>query len=113
MRSSGMTANGTTSSTVRSACPVCLRRSWLLAAMSCCLEEYAGDRARLLELLALEDRELIEAIAGNRRGELRARYARFHPSKNPVAREAWRASAATTATTRARWRTTRRRGCCA
>jgi DNA processing protein len=55
--------------------------------MNRCLEEHAGDRARLLELLALEDRELIEAIAGDRRGELRARYARFHPSKNPVARD--------------------------
>jgi DNA processing protein len=91
-----MTANGTTASAVtssgmtasagRSACPVCLRRSWLLAALSHRLEEHAGDRARLLELLALEDRELIEAIAGDRRGQLRARYARFHPSKNPVAR---------------------------
>ena len=89
--SSAVSANGTTPSAVTangisSACPVCLRRSWLLAAMSRCLEDHAGDRARLLELLALEDRELIQAIGGNRRGELRARYARFHPSKNPVAR---------------------------
>jgi DNA processing protein len=67
------------------ACQSCLRRSWLLAAMNRCLEDQAGDRALLLELLALDDRKLIEAISGKRRGELRARYARFDPRKNPIA----------------------------
>ena len=59
------------------ACKNCLRRSWLLTAMSRCLEEHASDRAVLLELLALTDMELIDAIGDRRRGELRARYARF------------------------------------
>jgi DNA processing protein len=68
------------------ACSDCLRRSWLLAAMSRCLECQAGDRARLLELLALGDKHLIEAIAGKRRGELRARYARFTARDNPIAK---------------------------
>jgi len=75
-----MSANG-----VSSACRECLRRSWLLAALSRCLEDHAGDRARLLELLALTDKELIEAIAGDRLRMLRARHARFDPRKNPVA----------------------------
>ena len=61
------------------ACKDCLRRSWLLARMSRCLEYRAHDRGRLLELLALGDQELVQAIGGKRRGELRARYARFGP----------------------------------
>jgi DNA processing protein len=59
------------------ACKDCLRRSWLLAAMSRCLEYRAHDRGRLLELLSLDDQELVQAIGGKRREELRARYARF------------------------------------
>jgi DNA processing protein len=59
------------------ACRACLRRSWLLAVLSARLAYHARDRARLLALLALGDEELVQAIGGRRRGELRARYARF------------------------------------
>jgi DNA processing protein len=59
------------------ACRDCLRRSWLLAELSSRLEYRANDHGRLLELLALDDAQLVRAIAGRRRGELRARYARF------------------------------------
>ncbi|HTA33479.1 MAG TPA: DNA-processing protein DprA [Solirubrobacteraceae bacterium] len=41
--------------------------------MECC----ARDRARLLELLALPDEQLLEALAGRRKPELRARYETF------------------------------------
>jgi len=67
------------------ACKDCLRRSWLLKAMSRSLEYRASDRRRLLELLALGDDQLIRAIGGKRRGELRARYARFTPGEIPMA----------------------------
>jgi DNA processing protein len=59
------------------ACKRCLRRSWLLAELSGPLEYYARDRARLLELLALEDGELLAAAAGRRKSELHAGYRRF------------------------------------
>jgi DNA processing protein len=59
------------------ACDECLGHSWLLAALSANLAYQARDRGRLLELLALGDEELVQAIGGRRRAELRARYARF------------------------------------
>jgi DNA processing protein len=59
------------------ACRDCLRRSWLLALLSARLAYRARDRTRLLELLALGDMELVQAIGGRRRGELQARYAGF------------------------------------
>jgi DNA processing protein len=59
------------------ACQDCLRRSWLLGVLSTRLAYRACDRTRLLELLALGDIELVQAIGGRRRGELQARYARF------------------------------------
>jgi DNA processing protein len=59
------------------ACRDCLRRSWLLAVLSSLLEYRANDQGRLLELLALDDEQLIKALGGSRREELRARYARF------------------------------------
>ena len=49
------------------------------ALLSARLEYQARDRGRLLELLALGDEELVQAIGGKRRRELRARYARFTP----------------------------------
>jgi DNA processing protein len=61
------------------ACRDCLRRSWLLAELSGRLEYRANDHERLFDLLALDDARLVRAIAGRRRGELRARYARFEP----------------------------------
>ncbi|HEX5853356.1 MAG TPA: DNA-processing protein DprA [Solirubrobacteraceae bacterium] len=59
------------------ACAECLRRSWLLSTLSGPLDCCARDRDRLQTLLALEDAELIEAIGGRRRSELRARYDAF------------------------------------
>jgi DNA processing protein len=61
------------------ACEKCLRRSWLLAMLSARLGYQARDRGRLLELLALGDEDLVQAIGGSRRLELRERYARFTP----------------------------------
>ncbi|HTU79729.1 MAG TPA: DNA-processing protein DprA [Solirubrobacteraceae bacterium] len=60
-----------------SACPECARRSWLLAQLSGVLERCARDPARLLELLALEDGQLLAALAGRRADSLRASYAQF------------------------------------
>jgi len=59
------------------ACADCLRRSWLLAMLSARLSYHARDPGRLLALLALADEELIQAIGGRRRRELRERHARF------------------------------------
>jgi DNA processing protein len=59
------------------ACGECLRHSWLLAMLSGRLSYHARDRRRLLALLALGDEELIQAIGGRRRRELRARHAQF------------------------------------
>jgi DNA processing protein len=61
------------------ACVSCLRRSWLLAELSGTLDFLAPDRGRLIELLALEDEELLQAAAGRRRAQLKARYERFDP----------------------------------
>ncbi len=63
-----------------------MRRSWLLSELSGPLECCARDRARLIELLALADGELLEAVAGRRTAELRARYERF--PADAAAREA-------------------------
>ena len=50
-------------SSARMACERCLRRSWLLAALSGTLDFLAPDRGRLIETLALEDEELLQAAA--------------------------------------------------
>jgi DNA processing protein len=50
-----------------SACDGCMRRAWLLGRLGGHLESV---RRRLDELLALPDRELIEAIGGGRTGEV-------------------------------------------
>jgi DNA processing protein len=59
------------------ACATCVRRGWLLSTLSGVLDRCARDRARLLELLALGDEQLIAAVAGRRSRELRAAYERF------------------------------------
>jgi DNA processing protein len=59
------------------ACAHCIRRSWLLGELSAVLDCNSRDDGRLLGLLALEDEELIEALGGRRRAELRVRYAGF------------------------------------
>jgi DNA processing protein len=68
------------------ACTDCLRRSWLLASLSTALDYRCGQGERLLELLALEDEQLLKALAGSRSQALRERYARFagHECKGEV-----------------------------
>jgi DNA processing protein len=45
------------------------------------LEDRSKDRERLIELLALGDEELLRAVGGRRREELKARYAQFDPNE--------------------------------
>jgi DNA processing protein len=59
------------------ACARCIRRSWLLGELSAVLDCNSRADGRLFGLLALEDEELIEALGGRRRTELRRRYAGF------------------------------------
>lgn len=72
-----MSAGASRSPQAGAACDRCLRRSWLLSELSGPLDYCARDRERLLELLALADEELMGAVAGRRRTELRDRYERF------------------------------------
>jgi DNA processing protein len=65
------------------ACDGCVRRSHLLAELSGPLDFRAGDRDRLIGLLALEDRELLQALAGRRTAELWAWHERFHTGEHP------------------------------
>jgi DNA processing protein len=70
------------------ACANCLRRSWLLAVLSSRLEYRGKDRDRLLELLALaDDDDLLRAVGGKRREELKSRYAELEPSEIGSAKE--------------------------
>ena len=62
------------------ACEACLRRGWLLSLLSASLEYQCRDRWRLNDLLALGDRDLLEALGGSRRAALEARYARLDPA---------------------------------
>ena len=59
----------------------CLRRSWLLAAVGPALDYRCRREGRLIELLALCDEELLQALGGRRREELEQRYADFRPSQ--------------------------------
>jgi DNA processing protein len=59
------------------ACAECRRRSWLLSDLSALLDYHRGDPARLTELLALADEELIDALAGSRRDELKSTHRRL------------------------------------
>jgi DNA processing protein len=72
-----MSGPGRTGDRETGACARCVRRSWLLSALSGPLDCCARDRWRLIELLALADEELLQAVAGTRKVELRARYASF------------------------------------
>src|ERR1039457_1541841 len=68
------------------ACASCLRRSWLLAELSANLDYSGQDRVRLMELLALGDEELMQAIGGKRRVDLEACYAQLNAAEiRPVA----------------------------
>jgi DNA processing protein len=59
------------------ACADCLRRSWLLAVLGARLDYSCREEGRLIELLALGDEELLQAVAGRRKEELKVRYADF------------------------------------
>jgi DNA processing protein len=61
----------------RAPCPECTRRCWLLGVLSVRLDCRSRDETRLLELLELEDDDLIDAIAGRRRREIRHAWKRF------------------------------------
>jgi DNA processing protein len=73
--------NGEPGAAAHSACAQCLRRSWLVAQLSGPLDCNCRADGRLVDLLALPDEQLIEALAGRRRIELRQRYARFTPEQ--------------------------------
>jgi DNA processing protein len=62
-------------------CPQCARRAWLLAKLSVRLDFRTRDLSRFWSLLELPDRELIEAIGGLRRAELRTAYAEWEPAQ--------------------------------
>lgn len=59
------------------ACARCRRRSWLLGELSAVLDCNSRADGRLFALLALEDDELIAALGGRRREELRGWHADF------------------------------------
>src|SRR5262249_51090325 len=67
------------------ACIDCLRRSWLLAVLGGALDYRCRRAGELIELLALEDAQLLQALGGRRREELSERYARFCPEQVPAA----------------------------
>jgi DNA processing protein len=55
------------------ACEQCLRRSWLLGALSGPLDYQCRDHARFMDVLALAEEDLLAALAGRRRVELEDR----------------------------------------
>lgn len=59
------------------ACPECLRRSWLLAALAAHLDRVWKQRKPLRDVLALDDLALIDALGGQQRAELIARHGAF------------------------------------
>ncbi|MFI4990542.1 MAG: DNA-processing protein DprA [Solirubrobacterales bacterium] len=61
----------------RGACADCLRRSWLLGELSAVLDYNSRADGRLFALLALDDGELVGALGGRRRAELRRAHADF------------------------------------
>jgi DNA processing protein len=67
---------------VSSACPRCSRRAWLLAELGTPLDFRVRDLDRFWSLLELSDRDLIEAIGGRRRDELRGAYEAWAPIRD-------------------------------
>jgi DNA processing protein len=76
---------GDAATQISSACATCRRRAWLLANLGAGLDYRCGDRGRLMDLLALEDQPLLQALAGSRRTTLKASYDRFDPRQLPDA----------------------------
>ena len=66
------------------ACTACLRRAWLLEILSARLAYRARDPERLLQALALADKELIKALGGRRKAELLERHAQFQRDQPPA-----------------------------
>jgi DNA processing protein len=66
-----------------SACTACQRRSWLLDELSAILDLNCRADGRLFALLALGDAELMQALGGRRRSELRRGYASFRAARLP------------------------------
>jgi DNA processing protein len=64
------------------ACRECRRRGWLLGSLSRRLDYQSSDETRLLDLLELDDEQLIEAIGGRRRRELRDQWKRFDAERD-------------------------------
>jgi DNA processing protein len=71
-------------STGTDSCVACLRRAWLLEQLSARLTYRAREPERLLQALALEDEQLIQALAGRRKEELHERHARFERGQLPL-----------------------------
>jgi DNA processing protein len=70
-----------------SACPQCLRRSWLLGALNGRMEYRGRDPERLVGLLELSDEELIQAVGGDELESVRALYAQLDPARMPTTAE--------------------------
>ncbi len=64
-----------------------MRRAWLLSKLGTRLDYSSRDESRLLGLLALDDEELIQAIAGRRRKDLKERWERFGSDRLDVSSE--------------------------
>ena len=67
------------------ACRECARRAWLFAKLGAQLEFKTRDLSRFWSAMELGDLDLIEAVGGRRRDELRAAYAAWEPG--PVEEE--------------------------
>ncbi|MEA2209506.1 MAG: processing protein [Solirubrobacteraceae bacterium] len=67
------------------ACIACLRRGWLLAELGAMLDCNTRADGRLLDVLALGDRQLIAALGGRRRAELLRRHAGFASERRSTA----------------------------
>ena len=65
-------------------CDTCARRSWLLGRLAGHLD---AARARIDELLELDDGPLVAAVAGHDEAAVRADLARFDPSADALRRE--------------------------
>ncbi len=62
-------------------CPECARRAWLLERLGVALDFRVRDLSRFWSLLELPDQELIEAVGGRRRAELRVQYDEWEPAQ--------------------------------
>lgn len=60
-----------------SACATCLRRTWLVARLAGHIGIALSERRGVPGVMALSDRELVEALAGRDRGAVRRGYAAF------------------------------------